>query len=151
MVCAWYQAPIGNLLLGAENGALARLWLPGLAPEAFELGDDPALDQAARALEDYFTGQPVPDSLSLAPGGTPFQQAVWSALRAIPRGQTRTYGQLARQLGRPAAARAVGQACNRNPIPILIPCHRVVGATGALTGFAGGIPMKRALLALENN
>lgn len=150
MVCAWYRAPIGDLLLGAENGALVRLWLPGLAPEAFELGDDPALEQAAQALDCHFAGRPAPDSLILAPGGTPFQQAVWAALRAIPRGETRTYGQLARQLSQPAAARAVGQACNRNPIPILIPCHRVVGANGSLTGFAGGISMKQSLLALEN-
>lgn len=100
-------------------------------------------------LEEYFAGARRSFDLPLRTAGTPFQRAVWEALLAIPYGQTRTYGELARALGRPGAARAVGGACHVNPICILIPCHRVVGAGGALTGFAGGLEIKKALLELE--
>lgn len=109
----------------------------------------PVLAQAAAQLAEYFAGQRQSFTVPLAPRGTPFQQEVWRALCAIPYGQTRSYGQLAAALGRPSAARAVGGACRRNPIWLMIPCHRVVGASGSLTGYAGGLERKKALLALE--
>lgn len=149
MICAVWSAPVGPVALGEEEGRLVRLWLPGQIPPDLALGDSPALAAGLLALQGYFRGRPVPKDLPLSPGGTPFQRAVWAALEDIPWGETRTYGHLAAQLGRPGAARAVGQACHRNPLPILIPCHRVVGANGALTGFAGGLACKEALLRLE--
>ncbi|MCD7752998.1 MAG: methylated-DNA--[protein]-cysteine S-methyltransferase [Clostridiales bacterium] len=149
MICAVWNAPIGPVALGEEEGRLVRLWLPGQMPPGLPLGDGPALEAGLSALEGYFRGCPVPKDLPLAPRGTPFQRAVWTALEDIPWGETRTYGQLAAQLGRPGAARAVGQACHRNPLPIFIPCHRVVGADGSLTGFVGGLACKEALLRME--
>ncbi|MCD8381806.1 MAG: methylated-DNA--[protein]-cysteine S-methyltransferase [Clostridiales bacterium] len=149
MVCAGWIAPIGPVVLGEEEGRLTRLWLPGQIPSGLAFGESPALEAGLSALEGYFQGRPIPRSLPLRPSGTPFQRAVWSALEDIPWGETRIYGQLAAQLGRSGAARAVGQACHRNPLPIFIPCHRVVGANGRLTGFAGGLACKEALLRLE--
>lgn len=109
----------------------------------------PLLAAACRQLHEYFAGQRQQFTLPLAPQGTKFQQTVWQALRTIPYGQTWSYGQLARQIGKPGASRAVGAANGRNPIPIIIPCHRVIGADGSLTGFGGGLPTKIALLQLE--
>ncbi len=109
----------------------------------------PVLAQAAAQLAESFAGPRQNFPRPLAPRGPPFQQEVWRALCAIPYGQTRSYGQLAAALGRPSAARAVGGACRRNPIWLMIPCHRVVGASGSLTGYAGGLERKKALLALE--
>ena len=100
-------------------------------------------------LDAYFAGRLRRFELPLAPEGTPFQREVWSALTTIPYGETVSYGELARRVGRPAASRAVGAANGRNPIPIIIPCHRVIGADGTLTGFGGGLPIKRRLLQLE--
>ena len=105
---------------------------------------------AREALLAYFAGERRDFDLPLAPAGTDFQRAVWDALRAVPYGQTRTYGEIATAVGRPKAVRAVGQANHVNPLPIFIPCHRVVGKNGALTGYAGGLDLKRALLALES-
>lgn len=102
-----------------------------------------------RLLDAYFDRQRVTFDLPLAPAGTPFQRSVWDALRAIPYGETVSYGEIARRVGRPAAVRAVGAANGSNPIPILIPCHRVIGANGTLTGYGGGLDRKRKLLALE--
>lgn len=110
---------------------------------------DALLRQAVRELEEYFAGTRRSFTLPLAPAGTPFQQAVWNALRTIPYGETRSYGQIAAQIGRPKACRAVGMANNRNPIAIVVPCHRVVGSTGALVGYAGGLSVKERLLTLE--
>ena len=108
------------------------------------------LSEARRQLLEYLAGRRTAFSLPLAPeGGTPFQRQVWRALEAIPFGETRTYGQIAAAVGSPKAVRAVGQANHRNPIPIFIPCHRVVGADGTLTGYAGGLELKRSLLELE--
>ena len=112
--------------------------------------DTPLLLRGIGQLEEYFTGARKTFDLPLAPGGTPFQQAVWQALTAIPWGETRSYGQIAREIGRPGAARAVGMANHRNPLPILIPCHRVIGAGGRLVGYAGGLELKQALLRLES-
>lgn len=109
----------------------------------------PLLKQAAEELSEYFAGTRREFTTPLTPVGTPFQQAVWEALRTIPYGQTRTYKQIAEQVGRPSACRAVGMANNRNPIPVIIPCHRVVGSNGALVGYAGGLTVKQTLLELE--
>jgi methylated-DNA-[protein]-cysteine S-methyltransferase len=112
--------------------------------------DDPVLGEAARQLAAYFAGRLTRFDLPLDPDGTPFQRAVWESLRAIPYGETRTYGELAHELGLGGrAARAVGLANGRNPVPIVVPCHRVVGAGGRLTGYGGGLARKRALLDLE--
>jgi methylated-DNA-[protein]-cysteine S-methyltransferase len=149
------DSPVGTLKLVAGNGALvAILWqgdrrrFPRLE-QAVEDPANPVLVEAGRQLRDYFAGRRKTFSLPLAFEGTPFQQAVWNALLTIPHGEVRTYGQIARQIGKPAAVRAVGAANGMNPISIVAPCHRVVGANGALTGFAGGLDAKAHLLALE--
>lgn len=149
MVSCIYDAPVGRLLLSEEDGQLRSIRFPADDWGPVTLGDSRTLCLASEALDDFFAGRPIPGELCLHPEGTPFQQQVWAALRTIPRGETRSYGDIARQIGRPKAVRAVGQACNRNPIPLLIPCHRVVGVKG-LTGFAGGLELKRRLLELEN-
>lgn len=107
------------------------------------------LSQAAREIGEYFAGRRRAFTVPTAAAGTPFQQAVWNALKEIPYGETRSYGEIARQIGHPRASRAVGQANNRNPLPIVVPCHRVIGASGALTGYAGGLDIKVRLLELE--
>lgn len=107
------------------------------------------LEQAAREIDEYFEGKRRAFTVPTAAAGTPFQQAVWNALKEIPYGETRTYGEIARRIGHPRASRAVGQANNRNPLPIVVPCHRVIGASGALTGYAGGLAVKERLLELE--
>jgi methylated-DNA-[protein]-cysteine S-methyltransferase len=109
----------------------------------------PPLDEARRQLEAYFAGELRDFDLPLAPEGSEFQLRVWEQLRAIPYGETISYGELARRVGDPAAARAVGLANGRNPLPVIVPCHRVIGADGSLTGFGGGLERKRRLLELE--
>ena len=106
-------------------------------------------EQAAREIGEYFEGKRRAFAVPTAAAGTPFQQAVWNALKEIPYGETRTYGEIARRIGHPRASRAVGQANNRNPLPIVVPCHRVIGTSGALTGYAGGLAVKERLLELE--
>ena len=124
--------------------------LVGLRFEAEEDTDpSPLLLRAREELEEYFAGRRREFDLPLSPHGTPFQRQVWQALRTIPYGSTCTYGQLAAAVGNPRAARAVGMANHRNPLPILIPCHRVIGSTGSLTGYAGGVERKRLLLSIE--
>ena len=113
-------------------------------------GQAPLLDAAARELDEYFAGVRTEFTLPLiVRGGTPFERAVWARIAAIPYAEMITYGQIAAQVGEPDAARAVGVACNHNPLPIVVPCHRVVGAGGKLVGFGGGLPLKRFLLELE--
>jgi methylated-DNA-[protein]-cysteine S-methyltransferase len=142
-------SPVGVLRLYAHGDELCDLHLPGLAaPEATEKST-PVLRETAKQLTEYFAGKRLVFDLPLAPRGTGFQQLVWRALVAIPFGETRSYGELARAIGRPAASRAVGSANNRNPIAIIVPCHRVIGSNGDLTGYAGGLAMKRWLLAHE--
>ena len=109
----------------------------------------PLSDMVQRQLQEYFAGSRTSFDLPIKPKGTPFQLAVWQALEEIPYGETRTYGNIAAAIGNPKASRAVGMACNRNPLWIVIPCHRVVGSNHNLTGYAGGLSMKRALLELE--
>ena len=143
------DSPIGPLQLVAEDGALTRIAFPGQHDGALPHGSDPALDTAARQLAEYFAGQRETFALPLQPAGTEFQQRVWAALRAIPFGETRSYAEIASDIGSPASVRAVGAANGRNPLPIVVPCHRVIGSDGSLTGFAGGLDRKETLLRLE--
>jgi methylated-DNA-[protein]-cysteine S-methyltransferase len=150
---AHIESPVGKLLVTADAaGALTRLHFPGptrsLLPADWIRDERPFAD-VRRQLDAYFAGELEDFDLRLAPSGTPFQMQVWSALRAIPYGATASYGDIARAVGQPGAARAVGGANNRNPIAIVVPCHRVIGASGSLTGYGGGLDRKRRLLALE--
>jgi methylated-DNA-[protein]-cysteine S-methyltransferase len=143
-------SPVGPLTLTAEGGALIAIDFG--VPAGFADGAplaSPLLTEAARQLVAYFAGELREFRLSLRPRGTLFQLSVWEALRHIPYGETVAYGELARSIGRPTAARAVGNANHHNPLPIVVPCHRVIGAGGALTGYAGGLSAKATLLALE--
>ena len=141
-------APFGELLVAKENGAVVEIrFRPG---DVDGLRDDDAVSDVAAQLHEYFRGERRAFDLSLTPRGTAFQQSVWSALQRIPYGEMRSYSGIAQEIGRPAAVRAVGAANGANPIPIVIPCHRVVGSNGSLTGFGGGIETKRWLLALES-
>ena len=155
-VHAIIPSPIGALtLLANDRGLTALLW-ENDDPRRVRLDHGPADDrhpvlrETAGQLDDYFAGRRRAFDLPLDFTGTAFQKAVWAALLTIPFGQTRSYGQIARQIGKPKAVRAVGAANGRNPIGIIAPCHRVIGASGALTGFAGGLDAKRRLLALES-
>jgi len=144
-----FSTPLGNMALGEEGGAIVRLYLPNDPTPRLMPHETPLLTEGRRQLLEYLAGQRREFDLPLAPQGTPFQLRVWLALRDIPYGQIRSYGDIARAVGCPRGVRAVGMACSRNPIPILIPCHRVVGINGTLTGYAGGVELKRALLRLE--
>ena len=145
-------SPIGSLSLVEENGALVEVrWNFDLPRDAapMALPSTPLLRQAAAELAAYFAGALREFTVPLAPKGTPFQQKVWAALREIPYGETRSYKEIAAMVGNEKACRAVGMANNRNPLPIFIPCHRVVGADGKLVGYAGGLDVKTFLLNLE--
>ena len=141
------STPIGLLTLVEEDGALTEVRFGG-CPEA-EQGSSPLLQEAAKQLSEYFEGSRKNFTVLISSRGTPFQRRCWDALVQIPYGQTRTYAQQAAMIGQPKACRAVGMANHRNPLPILIPCHRVVGASGALTGYAGGLNVKEYLLNTE--
>ena len=150
-------SPIGPLTLVAEAGQLTALYLDAQRhrpdEESFGEPGDPGaapFSAAARQLADYFAGQLTGFDLPLAPAGTDFQRGVWAALRTIPYGQTWSYTQLAEKIGRASAVRAVGLANGKNPISVVIPCHRVIGSDGSLTGYGGGLDRKRFLLDLES-
>jgi methylated-DNA-[protein]-cysteine S-methyltransferase len=149
------DSPVGRLTLIATNEGLAGvLWpneRPGRVPLKTDMTDErhPVLLEAERQLTEYFDGQRTNFALRLDVSGTPFQRRVWAALLTIPYGETRSYAQIAEQIGHASAGRAVGAANGRNPVAIVAPCHRVVGSTGKLTGFAGGLEAKARLLALE--
>ncbi len=147
------DTPLGPLMVTFSSKGLAALdFIAGEAPPEAVPGSPPAswMQETLQALKDYFAGgQPDLAKLRLDPQGTPFQRQVWEALKTIPPGKTLSYAELARKIGRPQAARAVGQACGANPIPILIPCHRVVAANGSLGGFSSGLEHKRWLLKHE--
>lgn len=146
-------SPFGELLLGTEDGeALSRVWLPPAHPEPGLVRDDdlPVFAQARTQFAEYFAGTRTEFDLPLAARGTAFQRKVWDALCRIDYGTTRSYGQIAEEIGAPGAARAVGSANHDNPLAIVVPCHRVVGANGSLVGYAGGLDQKRALLELES-
>lgn len=142
------QSPVGDLTLTEENGALTGLYFGRRSLEGEE-GLTALLERAFQQLEEYFAGKRKQFDLPLSLRGTEFQRQVWAALRDIPYGETRSYGQIAQAVGRPKAVRAVGMANHRNPISIIVPCHRVVGADGSLTGYGGGLENKKFLLALE--
>ena len=152
-----FPSPVGRLkLVASEHGLMAILWENDdpkrvRLDETVEYANHTILRETARQLDDYFAGRRRVFDLPLAFNGTDFQKQVWQALLAIPFGETRTYGQLAAQLGNPSASRAVGAANGKNPISIIAPCHRVIGGNGKLTGFAGGLEAKAFLLGLEGN
>lgn len=152
---ATIPSPTGDLTLIASNAGLAAiLWDDDAAMQALYAPrradpDHPVIAAAARQLDEYFAGTRTTFDLPLDPVGTEFQRGVWRALLTIPYGETRSYADIARAIGRPSATRAVGAANGRNPLPIVTPCHRVIGSNGRLTGFAGGLPNKQLLLALE--
>ena len=151
----WYvNSILGTFRLEEEDNAICGLALcpdgvPELEPLPRKVCETPLLQEAEEQLNEYFAHVRREFDLPLAPRGTPFQRAVWAALEEIPYGETLSYGEVALRVGNPKAARAVGMANNRNPIAIVIPCHRVVGADGSLTGYAGGLAAKERLLALE--
>jgi methylated-DNA-[protein]-cysteine S-methyltransferase len=145
------RSPIGALHLVARGDELAALCLPDSPVPAARAGTGGVLALAHHQLDEYFAGDRREFELPLAPEGTAFQQRVWRALLAIRYGETCSYGHIARAIGRPAASRAVGAANGKNPIAIIIPCHRVIGANGTLTGYGGGLPTKQWLLAHEGN
>ena len=137
--------PVGPVTVEDDGGAIVRIAFGAAADQSLS----PLTGLAFGQLAAYFAGQLREFDLPLAPCGTPFQRRVWAALRDIPYGETRSYGEIARAVGCPGGARAVGLANNRNPIAIVIPCHRVIGADGSLVGYGGGLDVKRALLRLE--
>jgi len=149
------DSPVGPLTLAGVGSTLMHLRMADQAHEPDRSGWQPAgdraFDDAVEQLQAYFAGALTEFDVDLKLDGTDFQRRVWTALRAIPYGQTRTYGEIATEIGSPAASRAVGLANGRNPIGIIVPCHRVIGSTGGLTGYGGGIDRKRTLLALEKN
>lgn len=153
MVYDEIDSPVGPLLVAADESGIRRIFFPekGRArrPEAGWARDARPFAKLRAQLAEYFAGRRRTFSVDLAPAGTAFQRATWRALTGIPYGETISYGELARRVGRPSASRAVGAANGANPLPIVVPCHRVIGADGSLTGFGGGLPVKRALLELE--
>ena len=153
MFYSYFDSPIGPLLLAAADGRLRMLGFStgpkAQTPCAGWIRRDEAFDEAQRQLREYFEGERHVFDLALAPAGTAFQRRVWNALSAIPYGETRSYKDIAAAIGNPRAAVAVGAANGSNPLPIVVPCHRVIGSDGKLTGFGGGLAAKRYLLDLE--
>ena len=153
---AYLDTPIGTLLIAGDAASLHRITFPQRGrpakpePEWQESQRGP-VGEAARQLGEYFAGKRADFDLPLAPAGTAFQRAVWLQLQQIPYGETISYGELARRVGNPKASRAVGSANGANPLPIVIPCHRVIAGDGTLGGFGGGLPTKQTLLALEQS
>lgn len=151
----YYQSPRGRMLLVADDKALTGVYFTGqkyqpcIEEEWRRDGEHAPLRQAKRELTEYFSGTRTRFTVKVAPRGTPFQHAIWKAIAGVGFGKTIPYVELARRVGRPGSARAAGAATGRNPISIIVPCHRIVGSNGTLTGYAGGLAKKRALLALE--
>lgn len=158
LVYKFIDSPVGKLkLVAGREGLVAVLWGRDKPSQAdVELGEmrrddgNRILVETERQLKEYFAGKRREFDLRLEMRGTPFQKSVWEALLGIPYGETRSYGEIAKQIGRPSASRAVGAANGQNPIPIVVPCHRVIGSTGKLTGFGGGLDVKEKLLGLES-
>ena len=148
-------SPVGALTLVASDAGLTAILWENDRPGRVKLGameeapEHPVLAEAERQIQEYFAGERTSFSVPLDFRGTDFQKSVWAALLTIPFGETRSYGEIARQIGRPGASRAVGAANGRNPLSIIAPCHRVIGTNGALTGFAGGLAAKELLLGIE--
>ncbi len=150
---SYLESPIGSLLLAGDGNVLQLVSFPGgksaRKPEPDWLRRNELFKQEKEQLQAYFAGELLKFNLKLAPQGTAFQKLVWQALLTIPYGETRSYGEIAQCIGQPTASRAVGAANGLNPIPIIIPCHRVIGSTGKLVGFGGGLATKEHLLKLE--
>ena len=146
-----FMTDIGRIHVAEEDGAITNVMLPGEKAPPGTFASTPLLEKAAVQISEYLQGRRQKFTVPLAPQGSDFAMKVWKEMLDIPYGKVRTYGEMAVAIGRPGAARAVGQACNRNPISILIPCHRVVGAGGKLTGYAGGLDLKERLLRLEKD
>lgn len=148
-----HASPIGKLALIADDDVLRGVYFEqsrhGGPPEGAVRGTNQVIERTRKQLDAYFAGKRTDFDLPLGAEGTAFQKKVWRALTRIPYGATRSYGEIAQAIGAPSASRAVGAANGRNPIPVIVPCHRVIGASGALTGFGGGMERKRFLLALE--
>ncbi len=142
----FYNSEIGIIKIGVSDGAVCEI---GIADCPSESATSALADRAFKEISEYLNGKRKAFDFPIAPKGTDFQRKVWSALREIPYGETKTYGEIAAQIGNPQAARAVGNACNKNPLLLVVPCHRVLGANGSLTGFAAGIKVKERLLLLE--
>ena len=154
IVFRFIDSPVGPLLLAASDAHMHAIefrdaWHPIKRGADWREGDNAVLRETERQLGDYFAGERRTFDLPLAPAGTTFQRETWAALAEIPYGDTWSYRDLAQRIGKPAAVRAVGAANGRNPLPIVLPCHRVIGADGSLTGFGGGLPTKAFLLRLE--
>ncbi len=152
--CTHIDSPVGPLLLAADDGGLHLIEFasprhPATRGRDWREGSNAVLAQASAQLGEYFAGERRDFDLPLSPRGTPFQRDVWRALQRIEYGETISYAALATGIGKPSATRAVGAANGRNPLPIVVPCHRVIGADGSLTGFGGGLPIKQFLLTLE--
>lgn len=149
----YIQSPIGEILVAGDSAGLKLLGFPSgkgrVEPDSSWCLDERGFTDVVEQLAEYFAGTRSEFDLKLAPNGTPFQLAVLKALQKIPYGQTCSYRDIATRIGKPKAVRAVGAANGRNPLPIVIPCHRVIGSNGSLTGFGGGLPTKRFLLDLE--
>jgi methylated-DNA-[protein]-cysteine S-methyltransferase len=147
----YIDSPVGPLTIVTDDDAVVNIHFgnEGDAPRLSGQAKEPVLRKVIEQLKDYFDGNRKTFDVPLALRGTPFQLSCWNALRAIEYGETRSYSEIARVIGRPAAVRAVGAANGANPIPIIIPCHRVIGSNGALTGFGGGLDVKRRLLDFE--
>ena len=150
-----YESPYGRMLLVADEEGVSGVYFDGqkyfpqVASQWRRDAQHATLRQAKRELVEYFGGERQRFNVALAPEGTPFQRSVWKAISSVGFGETKSYGELARRAGCPGSARAAGAATGRNPIGIIVPCHRIVGSNGSLTGYAGGLDRKRALLALE--
>jgi methylated-DNA-[protein]-cysteine S-methyltransferase len=153
---SFLESPLGKMLLTASAQALTGVhfvgekYYPGVGEDWRESAKHEPLARAHQQLKEYFAARRTRFDLALAPEGTPFQRKVWRALTSVPFGETRSYGEIAANIGAPKASRAVGAANGRNPISIIVPCHRIIGASGDLTGYAGGLQRKQALLALES-
>ena len=146
----FYTYPVGTMGIAEDNGALCRVFFGReKALSGFDVAETLLIKKAAVQLEEYFEGKRKSFNLPLALRGTDFQMAVWEALQTIPAGETRSYKEVAALIGNPKAVRAVGMANNRNPVVIIVPCHRVIGGDGSLTGYGGGLPAKQFLLDLE--
>lgn len=153
MQYGYVESPIGDILIAGDKDGLKAIGFPAgkgrLEPQPGWVKDDDYIAEARRQFNEYFAGERKVFDLKLSPHGTAFQLEVLRALQEIPYGETRSYQDIAEHVGRPKAVRAVGAANGRNPLPIVIPCHRVIGSNGSLTGFGGGLPAKRFLLDLE--
>ena len=146
----FYQTSIGRIGIVANKNAITNLYFNDKQPTGdIQVEETELLQTAGRQLKEYLSGQRKRFSLPIAPQGTEFQQTVWQMLQQIPYGKTWSYQQVAQAIGRPKASRAVGMANNKNPLPIIIPCHRVIGANGQLVGYGGGLALKETLLQLE--